>query len=204
MLRKLHLASGLIISIFVAMHLFNHYSAILGAEAHIQLMEGLRLIYRSTIIEIVLLSAVLLQIFSGLKLFFVRFGNTRTAFEKLHIWSGLYLAFFLVVHVGAVLGGRFVLELDTNFYFGIAGLNTFPFSLFFIPYYGLAILSFFGHIAAIHEIKMKTVVLGLNPKKQSCLILVVGLFLTLFVLYALTNGFDGVEIPETYHILIGK
>jgi hypothetical protein len=40
------------------------------------------------------------------------------------------MALFLIIHVSAVLTGRFILHLDTNFYFGVAGINNFPFSLF--------------------------------------------------------------------------
>ena len=96
------------------------------------------------------------------------------------------------------------MDLDTNFYFGVAGLNTFPLNLFFIPYYGLAIISFFGHISAVHSIKMKTKILGLEPIKQSYGILTIGIIITLIILYGLTNGFNGVEIPKEYYRLIGK
>jgi hypothetical protein len=109
-----------------------------------------------------------------------------------------------VAHVGTVLTARFVMNLDTNFYFGVAGLNTFPFSLFFFPYYALAILSFFGHIAAIHNQKMKNSIFGISPQHQSKLILVKGIIITAVIFYGLTNGFKGVEIPETYNMMIGK
>ena len=100
--------------------------------------------------------------------------------------------------------GRNVLNLDTNFYFGAAGLNIFPLNLFFIPYYGLAITSFFGHLAAIHYQKMKTTVLGFTAKKQSNFILVIGVILTFIILYGLTNGLEGFEIPEAYQLPIGE
>jgi hypothetical protein len=96
------------------------------------------------------------------------------------------------------------LHLDTNFYFGVAGLNSFPTNLFFIPYYGLAIISFFGHIASIHSKKMKKSFLGLSPNRQATLILIFALILTLTIFYGLTNHFNGVTIPKEYNILIGK
>jgi len=102
------------------------------------------------------------------------------------------------------MGGRFFLNLDTNFYFGVAGLNTFPFNLFFVPYYGLAILSIFGHIAAIHSQKMKNSIFGWSPKQQANFILIKGIVLTVVIFYGLTNGFSGVEIPQEYNVLIGK
>jgi len=114
------------------------------------------------------------------------------------------MAVFFLIHVGAVMGGRYILELDTNFYFGAVGLNTFPFTLFFLPYYSLAILSFFGHISSIHYQKMKGTIVGVSVEQQSLFILVIGTILTMVIFYGLTNGFGGIEFPSDYHVLIGK
>ena len=167
-------------------------------------MNVLRHFYRNIIVETILLSSVLVQIISGLKLFKTNRKIANTNFEKLHIWTGLYLAIFFVIHLSAVLGGRLFLHLDTNFYFGVAGLNAFPSNLFFIPYYGLAILSFFGHIASIHNKKMKQSIFGLAPNGQAISILIFGFILTITIFYGLTNQFNGVVIPKEYNILIGK
>jgi hypothetical protein len=202
--RKLHYLSGLILSLFIGLHLFNHTWSLFGAERHIELMRMLRPMYRSVFVETFLFAAVLVQIISGFQLFRARRKIATTGFDKLHIWSGLYLAFFFVIHLSAVLVGRYWLELDTNFYFGVAGLNSFPINLFFIPYYSLAILSFFGHLAAIHHKKMKGSVLGIPPKKQAYFILILGLVLTLVILYGLTDQFEGVRIPIEYEVLTGK
>lgn len=203
-IKSIHYFSGIVIAIFLAIHLLNHASSVFGAEQHIAVMEQLRVVYRNVFVETLLLAAVLVQIISGLWLFNKGRKWANTFFEKLQIWSGLYLAIFFVIHLSAVLGGRLVLHLDTNFYFGVAGLNTFPFNLFFIPYYGLAVLSFFGHIAAIHHRKMKQSVLGLSPTAQSKFILGFSILYTLFLFYGLTNQFQGVEIPAAYGVLIGK
>lgn len=167
-------------------------------------MNSLRYFYRNVLIETILLFAVGIQIYSGIKLFRVNRTQSKSFFEKLHLWSGLYLAAFFVIHLGAVFAGRFVLKLDTNFYFGAAGLNSFPFNLFFIPYYGLAIIAFFGHIASIHNKKMKWNVFRLSPLSQAKIILGLGICIMIFTLYGLTNRFKGVEIPAEYNVLIGK
>jgi hypothetical protein len=198
--KKLHYFSGITISIFVGLHLFNHFYSLFGAHAHLELMNDLRVIYRNIIAETLLLFAVAIQIISGICLFLKKRKTTSDLFEKLQIWTGLYLAVFLLMHVSAVLFGRFIMELDTNFYFGVAGLNTFPLNLFFIPYYGLAIISFFGHISAVHSKKMKRKILGVEPIKQSYGILIIGIIVALILLYGLTNGFNGVEIPKKYDL----
>jgi len=203
-INKLHLLSGLTITVFVGVHLLNHIMSIMGAEAHIKFMNSTRVIYRNSIVETLLLLAVLVQIVTGVKLFFSVKKAAKDFYRKLQIWSGLYLAFFLLFHVSAVFVGRFVLDLDTNFYFGVAGLNTFPFYIFFVPYYGMAIISFFGHIASIHHRKMTKTPFGISVKQQSQFILMLGISITLVIFFGLTNGFTGVEIPEAYDVMIGK
>lgn len=202
--KKRHFASGIIISVFVGLHLFNHTWSVLGAEKHIELMSTLRIFYRNIFVETILLGAVLHQIVSGVRLFRAVRKKEISNFDRLQIWTGLYLAIFLVIHLSAVLVGRFILHLDTNFYFGVAGLNSFPFSLFFIPYYGLAIFSFFGHIASVHSKKMKSNFLGMTPKRQAKGILFFGVCLTIVIFYGLTNHFRGVTVPNEFEVFIGK
>ncbi|KAA9345839.1 hypothetical protein [Adhaeribacter soli] len=203
-IKQLHYLSGFVISIFIALHLFNHMVSIFGAESHLEMMETLRVFYRNIVAETLLICAVIVQIISGFNLFRTKRKTATTGFEKLQIWTGLYLAVFFLIHLTAVFSGRHFLHLDTNFYFGVAGLNSFPYSLFFIPYYGLAILSFFGHVASIHSQKMKTSIFNLNPYAQANAILVFGFILTIAIFYGLTNQFKGVVIPKEYEVLIGK
>ena len=203
-LKKIHYISGLTITVFVSLHLLNHIYSIFGADKHIELMTNLRQFYRNIIAETILILAVFVQIISGLRLFFMNRNKVITAFDKMQIWTGLYLAVFFIIHLAAVVVGRTFLNLDTNFYFGVAGLNNFPTNLFFIPYYALAIISFFGHIAAIHSKKMQQNILGLTPYGQSKIILTFGVCLTIAIFCGLTNRFQGVEIPTEYNVLIGK
>lgn len=202
--KKGHLISGLVISLFIGVHLFNHIYSIFGVDKHVELMTSLRLFYRNIFVETFLILAVFVQIISGLWLFFKYRKKVNTGFDKLQIWTGLYLAVFFVIHLIAIFAGRLILNLDTNFYFGVAGLNNFPTNLFFIPYYALAIISFFGHIAAIHSKKMKQNILGLTPNEQAKIILTLGVCLTIVIFYGLSNRFHGVEIPTEYNVLIGK
>ena len=167
-------------------------------------MNAFRNIYRNRFIEASLILAILIQVISGIRLFIRKRKSVSTGFEKLQLWTGLYLSIFFAIHLSAVFTGRILLKLDTNFYFGAAGLNSFPHNLFFIPYYGLAVLSFFGHVASVHSKKMKVSVLGLSPKKQSLVILAVGLFATFVIFYGLTNHFEGISLPQDYGVLVGK
>ena len=199
-----HRIAGIIISIFVSLHLFNHLFSLAGAEKPIALMAVLRFFYRNIFAQTILLVCITFQVVSGLKLFIAQGLHVKTSLDKLQIWTGLYLAIFLIIHLSAVFAGRFLLHLDTNFYFGSAGLNYFPFNLFFIPYYGIAIFSFFGHIAAIHGKKIQQNIFDLSPNKQAIAILILGLIFTIILFYGLTNHFKGIEIPKEYEVLIGK
>ena len=202
--KKLHYISGIALSVFIGLHLFNHFYSIFGTDKHIGLMNMLRHFYRNIFVETVLLLAVVTQIVSGLHLFNKKRKVATSGFDKLHIWSGFYLAIFLVIHLAAVFSGRLYFHLDTNFYFGVAGLNSFPFYLFFIPYYGIAIISVFGHIASVHNIKMKETVLGLSPNRQARAIAFLGICLAIVIFYGLTDHFRGIIIPKAYNVLIGK
>ena len=203
-LNRIHYLSGITITIFVGLHLFNHSLSVFGAQTHIEVMNNLRIFYRNVFVEAILLLTIIVQIVSGIQLFQSKRETALALFEKLQIWTGLYLSIFFIIHLSAVLGGRYFLHLDTNFYFGVAGLNTYPLSLFFVPYYGLAMFSFFGHVAAIHHKKMKLSLLGFTPYGQSVAILVFGIIFTIFIFYGLTNHFNGVSIPQEYDVLIGK
>ncbi|MGV3636204.1 MAG: hypothetical protein ACO1NQ_01030 [Flavobacteriales bacterium] len=203
-LRPYHRISGITISSFIALHLFNHAMALAGAESHLATMEVLRRFYRHPVAESLLFVAVLNQVFTGIRLHRKTGTDKRMGWQALQHWSGLYLAFFFVIHLSAVVVGRTVLHLDTNFYFGVAGLNTFPFALFFVPYYALAVVSFFAHMASIHARKMERTVWGLAPNTQAKGLLCFGIVFTVILLHGLTNGFMGVAIPAEYGVLIGR
>lgn len=202
LIRKLHYYSGITIALFICSHLVNHSFALIGIDKHIEIMQMFRKVYRNIFAEIVLLLAIVTQIFSGIQLFRDRYKKSKIFFEKIQVWSGLYMALFFVIHLSAIMAGRFLLDLDTNFYFGAAGLNRFPYNLFFIPYYSLAILSFFGHIASIHYKKM--LLRNRDVRLQSFLIILMGFVVMLLLMYGLTNGFKGVAIPSEYGVLVGE
>ncbi|MCB9033641.1 MAG: hypothetical protein H6553_07375 [Chitinophagales bacterium] len=200
-IRQVHYFSGIVITLFIVLHLFNHAFSTVGIDDSITLMKQLRLFYRNFIIESILLMTIVIQIYTGIKLFKRNRKTAVSFFDKLQIYTGLYLAIFFMIHLSAILSGRYIMHLDTNFYFGAAGLNIFPLYLFFIPYYALAILSFFGHIASIHSKKMTKNILGVHPINQSKLIIVIGIILTLLIFYGQTNKFKGVDIPSEYNYL---
>jgi len=161
------LLSGLTITPFIWLHLLTHVCRIFWATKPIEIMNALRLFYRNIFVETILLSAILVQIVSGLKSSNANRKTAISGLDKLNTWTGLYLAIFFVIHLNAVLGDWFFLNLDINFYFGVAGLNSFSLNLFFIPSYALAIFSFFAHIACVHNKKNVTCHTGFTTKYTS-------------------------------------
>ncbi|MCW3465331.1 hypothetical protein [Chitinophaga nivalis] len=203
-MKKVHYYAGLILCCFIGLHLFNHLMSLGGADTHIRVMQYLRLIYRNPLVETLLLLACGIQVLSGIRLVRRKRRMAHTGFEKLQMITGLYLAFFLLIHLSAVFTGRYFLHLDTNIYFGAAALNSFPTLLFFVPYYGLAIMAVFGHLASVHQQKMTVTLFGCTPRQQAFLILLTGMLITLCIFYGLTHHFKGMTIPAAYQVLTGK
>lgn len=144
--RKLHRVGAVVLTLFVLAHLANHLAALAGIAAHLRFMEAARIVYRQPVVETLLLFGVVVQAGSGLRLLVAGWTRRRAWLAWLQAGSGACLALFLLIHVPAVLFGRAVLDLDTNVHFAAAGLQVWPYSLFFVPYYFLAVLAVFAHL----------------------------------------------------------
>jgi hypothetical protein len=197
-LHRFHRWSAAAIGTYVVFHLFNHLLAVRSINAHIAFMKAYREIYRFPAVEAVLLLLIAYQIVSGSYFIVRRIGQRRGFFERAQAWSGGYLAFFLLIHVGAVLYGRLVYKLDTNFYYAAAGLNIAPFQFFFVPYYFLAVVAFFTHIGcAVHWFTRKRVTEPARNKMGYATILF-GVTLSTLIVSAFMGAFYGVHIPAEY------
>jgi hypothetical protein len=185
-MKSIHYYSGILIALFTGLHILNHLLILHSAERHIRFMTRARKIYRNRFIETLLLTAVLVQVITGITLVIEKWNKTENYFEVIQVMSGLYLSFFLLVHVSAVLTGRYKLKLDTNLYFGAGVMLHWPQKLFFIPYYSLAIVSFFFHIATVHKSKMEDWVSPSNAATQAIVIMIVGVFTMLAIITRMT------------------
>jgi hypothetical protein len=139
--RRLHLALAGLLGLFLALHLGNHLAGLWGQGTHAAVQDAVRLIYRNALVEPLLLAAFGLQVALGQALLIRRPRLT------LQTASGAYLALFLVIHVGIVLGARWQ-GTDTTLAFAAAGLHApAPWPAIFAVYYGLAVLSVFAHLS---------------------------------------------------------
>ncbi len=204
MVHTLHRLSAFFIGSFITIHLLNHLLSLGGIDAHISFMASFRQFYRIPVIEVLLLSGILFQIGSGLLLIKNRWGERRGFYARLQAISGGYLALFLINHIAAVLFGRALLGLDTNFYFAAAGLHISPFQFFFVPYYYLAVLAIFAHVAcALHWLSRERLTLE-KRNRLGFLIIAIGALLSLLITLALAGAFYAVEIPAQYAVFYGK
>jgi succinate dehydrogenase/fumarate reductase cytochrome b subunit len=190
--RRLHRAGGALLAVFVAVHVANHLAALAGVEAHVRFMDAARRVYRQPAVEAVLLLCVVLQAASGLHMLWAGRSRRRGVLPWLQAGSGTYVALFLAIHVGAVLVGR-AGGLDTNFYFAAAGLHVWPFVLFFVPYYFLAVAAFFVHLGcalARHAGERRVAVAALAAG--------MGAMTAALIVTMLAGGIHWVEIPRDY------
>lgn len=196
-LRDLHRTSALFIASFAALHIANHLVSLHGIATHIAFMEAARVLYRQPLVEGLLLICVGFQLGSGLW-FLIRDWKSRSGLVPwLQAGSGAYLAFFLLVHVAAVLFGRAALQLDTNFHYAAAGLHVPPYQLFFAPYYFLAVLALFTHLGCAAYWRLEAAPGARKDRVLGAAIAAGALLATLIVL-SLAGKIQPVEIPLEY------
>lgn len=199
-LRHLHRYSALLLGLFLLAHLGNHLAGLAGIDAHIALMERLRTVYRFPLIEALLLAAVGVQVASGITFLVRGWKKRRGAVYALQAVSGGYLAFFFLNHVGAVLVGRTVLDLDTNFHFAAAGMHVAPFHFFFMPYYFLAVLALLTHAGCfLYWRRLRASTAG--ARQALALSMTTGAVLGLLIVLMLAGALYPVDIPAEYRTL---
>jgi hypothetical protein len=197
--KNLHRISGIIVSIFVIAHLFNHSMAWFGIAIHQQILETFRIIYRQPIVEIGLISCFLFQAFSGVNLIFrLRKKEEKTIFEKVQIYSGVILGLFIIQHIAATIGQRLYFKFDTNFYFASRVVLQNPIKWFFIPYYILGIMSFATHVANVHQYKMISRIGERQAKAHFWVIISFFSLITTLILYVFMGGRFEIIIPKDY------
>ncbi len=197
MIKRFHYFSGLTMAVFVAFHLLNHLMLFQSERAHIEFMQTARKFYRNPISETILMSAVVIQIVSGIQLLRKKWKDQNDGYDKLRIYSGLFLAYFLIVHVSAILFGRYVLHLDTNLYFGASVLNNSPSQYYFVFHYGLAIIAFCTHIACAHKINILKFTSEKTTVVHAYILMGIGVILAFLIVYKMM----GVSIPKEFQYL---
>ncbi len=199
---KLHRLSAFFVATFAAIHIANHLASLASISAHLKFMEAARILYRAPFTEGALLVCVTFQGASGLWLVFAGWKQRRGAVAWIQAASGFYLALFLLIHLGAVLFGRAVLGLDTNFFYAAAGMHAPPFQYFFVPYYYVAVVALFLHVGcAIYwsgpvAFRGQTLTVGVAALG--------GVVASTLLVMSLAGNIQSFEIPQKYLSTYGR
>lgn len=201
-LRTLHRTSAILIAVFACLHIVNHLAGLAGVATHIAFMEAARLVYRNLVVEIALLLCVAFQVGSGLTLVLRGWKQRRGFMPWLQALSGAYLSFFLLVHVSAILSGRLMLNLDTNFYFAAAGFHVPPYPFFFVPYYFFAVVALFVHLSCAAYWQLQD-----RPEVTRVLVVAVpasvATVVAVLIVLLLAGKLQPVEVPVKYKATYG-
>jgi len=142
-----HGISAALITIFAVAHLANHLAGVLGGETHIAVMRSLRLVYRSPVVETLLMACVLFQVASGWVLLSHRMRKPFSGWiDTVQNASGMYLLLFFASHISAVMRARYLRHIDTNWVWLTAdNLLKDPWSVRLVPYYFLGVIALAVH-----------------------------------------------------------
>jgi hypothetical protein len=132
-----------LVMLFLALHIANHLMFPAGAETYDAVMKVLRHVYRTELLQPLVVTLFLFQI--GMGLFFVwrRTGAPSDRFRTFQIASGVYLAFYVLGHMDSVfIFARTYLGIDTGWSFATGaptGLVKDPWNIRLVPHYWLGV-----------------------------------------------------------------
>src|SRR5215813_2745017 len=151
-LRVAHgISALLIIGIFLALHISNHLTFLLGHSTYDAVMKMFRHVYRTDVLQPLLVGLFLFQIGSGLYLVWRHTAAPSDRFRSFQIASGVYLAFYVLGHMNSVfIFARTYLGIDTDWNFATGaptGLIKDSWNIRLLPHYWLGVFFVLSHIA---------------------------------------------------------
>jgi len=149
-LRVAHGISALvIIGIFLALHISNHLTGLVGPSTYDAVMKIFRHVYRTEVLQPLLVTLFLFQIGTGLYLVWRHTAAPSDRFRTFQIASGVYLAFYVLSHMNSVfIFAHLGIDTDWNFATGApTGLIKDPWNIRLVPYYWLGVFFVLSHIA---------------------------------------------------------
>ncbi|WP_347340143.1 hypothetical protein [Bradyrhizobium brasilense] len=150
--RVTHGVAAAIILLHLAFHLTNHLLGWLGPNAHAAMMKAGRTVYRSSVVEPILVALMLFQVAVGVRLAWRWSALPADAYRVFQIGSGIYLAAFILTHLNsALVSARAVHHIDTNWAWASGaptGLIHDPWSIRLVPHYALGVFFVLAHLAS--------------------------------------------------------
>jgi len=149
-LRVMHGISAAVILLFLAFHLTNHLFGLFGPVMHAQVMAIGRVVYRSRLVEPVLVSILLFQVASGLRLAWRWSARPLDAAGVVQVGSGAYLAAFILTHLNsAFVSARWVHKIPTDWAWATGapdGLLLDAWNIRLLPHYALGVFFVIAHV----------------------------------------------------------
>jgi hypothetical protein len=149
-LRVAHGVAGALILLFVAFHLSNHLVGLFGPEAHGRIMRAGRAVYRSTVVEPLLVGLLLFQVAGGLRLAWRWSAGPMDLARTVQVGSGAYLAAFILTHLNsALVSARAVHGVQTDWAWASGapdGLLLDAWNIRLLPHYALGVFFVVAHL----------------------------------------------------------
>lgn len=147
--RKAHGVGAVLALLFLAFHFSNHLVGLVGPEAHMVVMKMLRVVYRSPLVEPLLIGVFAFMIVTGLRLAWRWSARPMDAARTLQVAGGVFLVWAVISHVNAVLYlARVHFGIDTDWGFAVGaptGMLLDPWNIRLLPYYLGAVFFVVAH-----------------------------------------------------------
>jgi hypothetical protein len=141
-----------IVGIFLALHIANHLTGLVGPSTYDAVMKIFRHVYRTELLQPLLVTLFLFQIGTGLYLVWRHTALPSDRFRTVQIASGVYLAFYVLGHMDSVfIFARTYLGIDTGWDFATGaptGLIKDPWNIRLVPHYWLGVFFVLSHLTA--------------------------------------------------------
>ena len=152
-LRVAHGVSALaLVMIFLALHIANHLMFPAGAGTYDAVMKVFRRVYRTDILQPVVVALFLFQIGTGLFFVWRQTAAPTDRFRTFQMASGVYRALYVLGHRDSVfIFARTYLGIDTGWSFATGaptGLVKDPWNIRLVPHYWLGVFFVLTHLAA--------------------------------------------------------
>lgn len=195
---RLRVAHGVVAALvltFVLFHLSNHLLGLVGPELHASVMKAGRRVYRSAVVEPVLIGLMLFQVISGARLAWRWSGVPVDAYRVFQIGSGTYLAAFIVTHLNsALVSARTVHKIETGWAWASGaptGLIHDAWNIRLLPHYAFGVFFILAHLAS--GLRGVAIAHGINAAIANR-VWAAGLVISGMISVAIMSGLCGVRI----------
>jgi hypothetical protein len=193
--RVAHGIVAVVVLFFILFHLSNHMLGLRGPDAHAAVMRAGRRIYRSRIVEPILVGLMLFQVVSGIRLVWRWSSLSVDAYRVFQIGSGTYLAAFILTHLNsALVSARTVHKIETGWAWASGaptGLIHNAWNIRLVPHYAFGVFFVLGHLAS--GLRGVAIAHGLSAAVANR-VWTIGLILGGLVSVAIMSGLCGARI----------